>query len=211
MKDINKAINEFLDKEKSQPEIEVDLKGIPVKIKIKTTLSLSEINAFVDEVATKCFVDGEYYPALCKPLFYAGIIDRFTNIDLPVAKITDKNGNETEYTDLDKCVEIIERLNLISLIRAEICELTKREFDLIGYLDEMIQEKIEYIKRKEFSKSSAEIAVEELFLLLNDIRGFINNLSETVQPAIQKMIVEGILESEGNEELKEKIKEFKLD
>lgn len=122
-----------------------------VEITVKKTLSLSEMLSFVDGVVNSCFLEesGEYMPEIKHFAIQHGIIEYYTNIELPedtqekydflmrsdIIKIISEMIDKEQFMDMMESIDC--KIDHIS--RANISILEKQMVDLQHMVTNMIE------------------------------------------------------------------------
>lgn len=97
-----------------------------LNITITPTISLQDMFDLVAEVSTNCFTeDGQYVPEAMNALLSCGIVERYTNIDLP--------------EDISAKYELVMKSGLIDFVMARINEMQYTQ------IVEAIRDKVDYV------------------------------------------------------------------
>lgn len=129
-----------------------------LNITITPTISLQDVFSLAAEVSTNCFSeDGQYVPEAMNALLSCGIVERYTNIDLP--------------EDVTAKYELVMKSGLIDFVMARINEMQYTQ------IVEAIRDKVDYAcdsKVAELSHSISQI-MESIYALRKNAERMIGN------------------------------------
>ena len=123
------------------------------EITVARSLTYNELLYFVEYVANSCFTDdGIYVPQVFTTMFRSAVINSFTDIEVPVEM--DAKFSFVNYTSVyDEVAAVVGK-------------------DLIGYLSDIVDEKIDYLIKQNTESIKAD---------LQKTAGMLQGVAQTVQ------------------------------
>ena len=134
-----------------------------IEVEFKQMLSLAEESVFIDRVCNNSFdTNNNFLPEYKDILFSVTVMQMLSNITIPKSK--NDNGVEmidfAEYKKWDSHFHFVETIYSASMNDED-------QYKFAGYVDhleDMVNDKIEYIKEQNFNKSK----LDELFTAITD-------------------------------------------
>jgi hypothetical protein len=136
-----------------------------IDVEFKPSLSLVEESIFIDRVCSNSFdSEGNYLPEYESLMFTATMLQMMSNFPIPKKKSQDKN----EILDL----ETIKQFDNIyhfknSILNPDKISIENKFIDYIDHLEDMVADKIEYIKEQNLRKSKLNELYDEVKTQIN--------------------------------------------
>lgn len=148
------------------------------EVNIKRTLSVSEMLAFVDDVVSSCYNDGEYLPEVKAYLIRRNVLTRYANFNLP--------------DDLEHSYELVYATDAFEQVMANIND---EQMDSILCA---IDEKIDYLCNSNIA--AVEKQAQDAVSALEDILGKAEEVFGNINPEDIIKIVGAVSEGRIDEE-----------
>ena len=128
--------------------VNYEVGGEMIPVRLKNTLSLTDMSAFLNYVVLGCFDQDEYIPEYQELIIFAAVLKFLSNIPLP--ELLDSG-----LVDLAKLHKMLDAMDLLTRIRAMYNskdEDERRLWKLFDRLDCMVLEKLEFRRQQVASK-----------------------------------------------------------
>lgn len=145
-------------------------------VSIKKTLSDEDTAKFLSMVVEPCFIDDIFHPEYLSSLYKCAFLTCFvTNITIPTSE--DEFGKSY---DIDKCVEIVDKLDLIDryVKSGSKCASEKDRMDFL------VESKIDFYKECAISKHASKEVLLKLSEFESVINGGVKSISEFLTPEL---------------------------
>ena len=136
-----------------------------IDVEFQPSLSLTDEIMFVQRVVNGVFIGDEYHNEYKDIVFTNVLLDMMSNLSLPyMGTGNDKVTNLSILKDWDNALHFKNTIYKAGLPSSKSPENVNNFSDYVEHLEDMVDDKIEYIKEHNFNKSK----LDELFTALTD-------------------------------------------